>query len=361
MDASRVHLLSQDNQVAGAAGRILASPAVGIDTEFVRERTYYPIPGLIQLSDGDQVWLVDPVSLPNDGAGRDLLARLLGAAESTKIMHSIGEDLEVLDLVAGSAPEPLFDTQLAAALLGWPLQVRYEFLARDLLGIEFPGGLGRNDWRRRPLPEAWIEYAANDVIALPRMRAELAERLARADRLDWLDEDCRRALAAAGDDPDPVLRIKGAAGLDDEALERLARLARWREDKARKRDLPRGFVVPDPLLLDLARQRPAGSREFERCCAEHKRSVKRFRDTLLALLAEPPGPFTRPPELRPIDPETRQRVRELQDRVRQAAAELGIEPAVIASKRELTRLVQGAACGWLEGWRTDILGADFGE
>ncbi|MDT8450991.1 MAG: HRDC domain-containing protein [Wenzhouxiangellaceae bacterium] len=353
-------MLSEDNQVADAAGRILASPAVGIDTEFVRERTYYPIPGLVQLSDGDEVWLVDPIRLPRDGAARDLLARLLSMPECTKIMHSIGEDLEVLDLVSGSVPVPLFDTQLAAALLGWPLQVRYEFLARDLLGIEFPGGLARNDWRRRPLPEAWVEYAANDVIALPRMRAELAERLARAGRLDWLGEDCRRALAAAGDSPDPVLRIKGAPGLDDEALERLTRLARWREDEARKRDLPRGFIVPDPLLLDLARQRPADSRELERCCAGHKRSVKRFRDTLLALLAEPPGAFTRRPELDQIDPETRQRVRDLQDRVRQAAAELGIEPAVIASKRELTRLVQGAACSWLEGWRAEVLGTDFG-
>ena len=355
MSTSKPILLSESHHISEHADRMTSVDAIGVDTEFVRERTYFPRPGLLQFSDGEQAWLVDPVTLEGSPALESLVAAIMSNADASKILHSTGEDLEVIDMVGHAEPSPLFDTQRAAALLGWPLQIRYELLARDLLGVEFPGGLGRNDWRRRPLPEAWIEYAANDVIALPRMREVLSEKLERAGRLEWLLEDCRRILQRQHQDSDPVLRIKGAAGLSDEELERLARLARWREEQARNRDIPRGFVIADPVVLQLARRTTTRQQDFDQFEGGRQRVGKRDRAAIMELLQAGPGNYQRPPELELLTNEQRARIKEMQGQVKQIAEELGIEPTVIASKRDLTRKAQGMDCDWLDGWRGELL------
>lgn len=353
MHSPPTHMISQPDHISAHSGGLLDAPAIGVDTEFVRERTFFPRPGLLQFSDGRQVWLLDPVTLAGEPGLKRLLAGIMCNDSATKILHSTGEDLEIIELVGKSRPAPLFDTQRAAALLGWPLQVRYEVLAGELLGVEFPGGLARNDWCRRPLPAAWLEYAANDVIALPRMREVLQERLERAGRLDWLIEDCRRIVARQQNDNDPVVRIKGAARLSDPELERLSRLARWREEQARKRDLPRGFIAGDPVLLALARGGP--NTDPDRLSAGKGRLGKRDRDRLIELIEAPAGDYRRPPELAVLTGEQRARISELQGRIRHVSEQLGVEPTVIASKRDLTRLVQGAPCDWFDGWRGELL------
>ena len=355
MKPADIHLLSERRHIERHAAAIEASNFLGVDTEFVRERTYFPRPGLIQFSDGVDAWLMDPVGLDGDASLSGLIGARMRDPGTTKILHSTGEDLEVLVAVGDALPAPLFDTQRAAALLGWPLQVRYEVLAADLLATEFPGGLGRNNWLKRPLPREWIEYAANDVIALPRMKECLAERLERKGRLDWLTEDCERIVERAGDAPPPEARIKGAAGLDDEQLERLSRLARWRESQAVERDLPRGFVARDGVLLALAR---GGAGRFDDALAKAGGDAprrSRDRNALRAILEAPPQSYERPADLQPLESEERARIKKLQAEVRTVAEELGVEPALIASRRDLTRWVQGADCDWLSGWRGDVL------
>jgi ribonuclease D len=356
MQPKQVHFIDRSDQLERVRVALGSVPVLGMDTEFVRERTFFPQPGLLQLSDGDQVWLMDPVALADAPAFAECIGERLRAPDAAKVLHSTGEDLEVLDRIAGAGPAPLFDTQRAAALLGWPLQTRYENLAADLLGVDFPGGLGRNNWLRRPLPPEWLEYAAADVIALPPLQAELSRRLADAGRLEWLVEDCRRLLRQARTDVDPVVRVKGATGLDDDALERLARLAEWREREARRRDVPRGFVVADGPLLALARA-DSDQREALLATAGHRgRPPRRSdREALRAILEAPPGRFDRPVELQPLDRAQRERVQQLQKTVRRRAEELGVEPAVLASRRDLTRRVQGAEPEWLAGWRGEIL------
>ena len=356
MHSTKTYFLSEPDHVSRHAEKILSAPALGVDTEFVRERTYFPRPGLFQFSDGQQAWLVDPVALAGHESLQSLISTIMSSAEITKILHSVGEDLEVIDLVAKVRPDPLFDTQRAAALLGWPLQIRYELLAGELLGLEFPGGLGRNDWCRRPLPEAWLEYAANDVIALPDMRDALANRLEQAGRLDWLHEDCRRILERQNNEADPLVRIKGAAGLSDIELERLDRLARWRETQARQRDLPRGFVVADPVLLELARLDSPGDRALDRLATGRQRLGSRDRAAILEVLDTRARAFQRPAELKPLTREQRAQIKAMQGRVRNVAGELGVEPAVIASRRDLTHKVLGLPCPWLDGWRGELLG-----
>ena len=356
MRPEKMHLLSEPGHVSRHTERILQAGLLGVDTEFVRERTYYPRPGLLQFSDGNQAWLVDPVALAGQECLQSLVSELMNNARITKILHSTGEDLEVIDLVGQAQPNPLFDTQRAAALLGWPLQIRYELLANELLGLEFPGGLGRNDWCRRPLPDAWLEYAANDVIALPDMHDALTERLARAERLAWLTEDCRRICERGQETVNPIIRIKGAAGLLDKQLDRLDRLAKWRERQARRRDLPRGFVAPDAVLLELARLESPDEKALDRLATGRQRLGKQDRTAILTVLREAARDFSRPPELRPLTREQRAEIKALQARVRGVANELGVEPAVLASRRDLTRRVLGLPCPWLDGWRGELLG-----
>ena len=355
MPTAKTHLICDSDHISAHAAAMTAAAAIGVDTEFVRERTYFPRPGLLQFSDGQQVWLVDPVKLEGSPALETLVASIMNNSGASKILHSTGEDLEVIDMVGRARPVPLFDTQRAAALLGWPLQIRYEILARDLLGVEFPGGLARNDWCRRPLPEAWIEYAANDVIALPGMREALSEKLDRAGRKEWLAEDCHRILQRQDTENDPVLRIKGAATLSDEALERLARLARWREEQARRRNIPRGFVIADPVALTLARQTEVREPDFDQFEGGRQRVGKRDRAAIMALLRGAPTDYRRPAALSLLTNDQRGRIKEMQGRVKQVAEQLGVEPAVIASKRDLARKVQGADCDWPDGWRGELL------
>ena len=337
-----------DSEWSGARG-------LGLDTEFVRERTFFPKPGLVQISDGVHIWLLDPV-------GRrefPWLKSVLDNRDSIKILHSVGEDLEIFRILTGTLPRPLFDTQIAAALLGNPLQCRYEHLVEQCFGVELPGGQARSDWCRRPLGSALLEYAAQDVIWLPRLHERLSEALDRAGRLAWLEEDCARLIdrAATASSEQPLLRVKGAGRLTDRALGWLDRLARWREDEARRRDLPRGFVIRDDALLDLA-ARADDPNDFRRSIATLPQPVRRRYSSTLQDLLEP-GPtaaYERPPELVNLTPDQRQAVKQAQQSVRDQAEALGVEPALIASKRELTRLVRGERPDWLDGWRGELIG-----
>jgi ribonuclease D len=328
---------------------------LGLDTEFVRERTFFPKPGLVQISDGEHVWLIDPVGR---SAFPSLKSTLLDS-EVTKILHSVGEDLEVFRILTGALPQPLFDTQIAAAMLGNPLQCRYEHLVEQCFGVRLAGGQARSDWCRRPLAPELLDYAAQDVVWLPRLYEWLGETLERAGRLAWLEEDCQRLVDRASEEPSgqPVLRVKGAGRLSDPELAWLDRFARWREGEARRRDLPRSFVLRDEALLELA-ARAERSAAFERSIASLPGPVRhRYEADLRRLLEDGPDEvFQRPPELLQLTPDQRQAIKEAQQVVREQAESMGLEPALIASKRELTRLVRGERPDWLDGWRGELIG-----
>lgn len=347
------HYLRNEEAVRSMGATCDASHAVGLDTEFVRERTFHARPGLIQISDGREVWLLDAVEVPRS----DALGELLADPATTKVLHSVGEDLEILEAVGGRWPAPLFDTQVAAALLGQPLQLRYEHLVKAVLGVDLEGGKARNDWCRRPLSPALLQYAAEDVIWLPLLKERLEALLERAGRLHWHREDCARIVerARAGDVTPPLSRVKGAGRLDTPAVARLDALAGWRDEVARERDLPRRFVMSDESLVDLAR---AGERNgVERVLGQLPGGQRKRYGPAIAELLERTSVagFERPDWLDPLTPEQRDRLREAQQSVRTLAEELGIEPAVIASKKELTRLIRGERPEWLDGWRGDVL------
>jgi len=347
-------LVAEPVEIKAASAAWQECTLIGLDTEFVRERTFRARPGLVQVSDGDSVWLLDAVDRPEIPE----LGSMLADSRITKVLHSVGEDLEVLHAVGGAWPQSLFDTQIAAAMLGMPLQCRYEHLVAAAFGIELDGGKARNDWCRRPLPPALLRYAAEDVIWLPALKLRLEELLQQAGRLDWLIEDCDRILqqARAPDRLPPLARVKGAGRLADAALARLNALADWREAVADQRDLPRRFVMTDESLITLA-EAGADGRLDAALDSLQEGQRRRYGNALKALLADvDAGDFNRPDWINPLSPAQRSQVRELQSIVKGAAESLGIDPAVIASKKELTRLVRGERPDWLDGWRSRFLG-----
>lgn len=349
----KARLIGPDTEIHDLTAEWSKNTAIGLDTEFVRERTFYPQPGLVQICDGQSIWLLDPV-------GRQDLrpfGEVLDNHNVIKILHSVGEDLEIFRILTNTLPDPLFDTQIAAAMLGFPLQCRYETLVDECFGVNLAGGQARSNWCKRPLAPGLLEYAAQDVIWLPRLQQDLGEALEKASRLHWLQEDCRRLIRSATESPPPLVRVKGAGKLDDERLAWLKRLADWREQQARERDLPRGFVMRDDAMISLAEA--AGNRQrLNNTLAALPHPVRRRHgDRLLELLdGSPPEPLDRPAELTSLDIEQRQKLKQVQETVRSIAADLEIDPALIASKRELTRLIRGETPDWLDGWRGELLG-----
>ena len=326
---------------------------VGLDTEFVREKTFRARPGLVQISEGSHVWLADAVSMPHMPA----LADLLADKRKTKVLHSVGEDIEVLQCLTDCFPEPLFDTQIAAAMLGMPLQCRYESLVEELFGVELPGGKARNDWCRRPLAPALLEYAAQDVIWLPALQRHLAAALESCGRLDWLEEDCARIIeqARSGTDTPALSRVKGAGRLSDETLAVLEALAEWRELKATERDLPRRFVLTDNALIDLASTSVKDNADSAVSSLKHGMK-RRHGESLIELIeAVDTKSYQRPEWLNGLDNDQRERLAGAQQAVRELAEELAVDPALIASKRELTRIIRGERPDWLDGWRGSVL------
>lgn len=351
---SDARLISDDDRLDSFAEELAASEVIGLDTEFVRERTFYPRPGLVQVSDGHHIGLLDAVRMPHMAG----LGRMLENSLQVKVLHSVGEDLEVLRILTRTLPSPLFDTQIAAAMLGYPLQCRYETLVSEVLAVELPGGKARSDWCKRPLTRDLTTYAAQDVIWLPRLQAILSEALELKGRLSWLQEDCERLLANARDESaEPaVLRVKGAGSLDDDQLEILARLAEWRDHEAQRRDLPRSFVVRDEVMMTLAASPPGPERERQ-LRALPPPVLRRHGDRFSAILAEAPRTdFERPATLKPLSPEQRERIKLCQAAVTRLAGEIEVEPALLASRREITRLVRGEMPDWMGGWRGQLLG-----
>jgi ribonuclease D len=374
--APAAELVADAAALATAARSWPERGALALDTEFVRERTFFPRLGLVQVSDGATVTLIDPLAVGDVGDAGDLAPLLdaLRAPGPVKVLHSASEDLEVFYRAFGIVPEPLFDTQIAAALAGVGAALGYQKLVSTLLGVELHKGETRTDWLARPLTPAQLAYAAEDVAYLPVLYARLGEELARLGRLDWVREDSAAlvaGLARLDEDPQQAYRRRRGAGrLGRRQLAALRALAAWREGEARRRDLPRSFVLREDLLLSLATRRPATPRELARLPAFDARQAARDGALWLELIrqAEALPEEELPPELPrlPVTPAFRQLETDLRALVARRAADLGLPNEVLASRRTLDALLKSAVLDpeprlprELAGWRRAVVGDDL--
>ena len=342
---------------ADLAPLIAAPPArLALDTEFVRERTYWPQLALVQIAPGapdasdDDILLVDPL-VPGMA---EPLARLLSDPRSLKLMHSAGEDLIAFRHACGALPAPLFDTQIAAALCGIGAGLGYQRLMAELLGVEVDKGETRSDWLRRPLSPSQLRYAADDVRHLDTAWRLLHERLADADRLPWLEEVCARMLANAADDtPErwPHLGMRSAQFLDRDGQIRLLRLLRWREARARVSDRPRSWLLDNELAQALARTPPRDLGALQRLFDGQPKAPKKLTAEVFDALTTPLPDEAELPLARGDDRD-RGVYKRLQQAVAARSAELGLPDGVLASRRWIEALQDGEDWpGPLAGWR----------
>jgi ribonuclease D len=351
------HIVTTAPALEESCARLGREARIGLDTEFLRERTYHARLCLVQLSASGEALCVDPLALPE----LTPLAALLSNPATVKVMHASRQDLEVLFPFAGLT-RPVFDTQIAAALAGFPAQVGYAELARRLLQRELAKSHTRTDWSRRPLSPEQIAYALDDVRYLLPLAAELERRLAELGRLAWLTEELA-GLAEARDfltEPDAAWqRVRGLRGLDP-ARERLAReLGAWRERRAREHDRPRGWILDDGALREIVLRVPRTTAQLAAITEVPAGLVKHRGAELLACVAaaavpDPPPPLPGKP---PADPQRSALVKKLGAISQAVAAELGLVPEVLATRRELELLADGRRDGAvLRGWRRGVLG-----
>ena len=352
------HWVAEPQHLDALAHRLDAAP-LALDTEFIRERTYYPKLALVQLRapEGEE-HLIDPLALPQPGA---LAPFLQGTAQ--KIMHSPSEDLQAFLSGWNLVIDPIFDTQLAAALVGLGAGKSYQSLVETLLGVQLEKGETRSDWLQRPLTGSQRHYAAEDVHHLHAMHDLLDGKLTALGRREWLTQDCARLVASAREDaidPNPHLTARSAQRMDRDAQIRLRRLLLWRETTARSQDRPRSWILDNELTALLAQRNPTRA-AFDTLLDQHPRAPRRLRDELWKTLS---GPIDDAEQEIPLaaspDPSQRQTLKAMQAVVAEHAAALDIPEGLLCARRHLdTLLATGIWPAALDGWRADILQRDL--
>jgi ribonuclease D len=348
--------LSDSDCVAALAARLSAAPYVALDTEFMRERTYRAQLCLLQLATNTEAQCVDPLA----GISLDALTPAL-TNSTPKILHAARQDLEVLWPLFG-AITPVFDTQVAAALTGLPAQIGYSDLVRRLLGVELAKAETRTDWSKRPLSDAQLRYAIDDVTHLGALRDALGEQLDKLGRLSWLGEelhDLARADTLFVDPEKAVDRLRWSAELDADRARLAQRLAAWRERRAAEKDLPRSWVLDDSALRALVLRPPRALQDLEAVSELTPGFRERTGPLILEIVAAAQLPTQLPPPAqrsRP-DPEQQARVKKLSEIVQKRASELQLAAELLATRRELESIARGeSTADVLKGWRREVVG-----
>jgi len=356
-------LVTRPEELEAAVFRLQGARRLAIDTEFMRERTYYAQLCLVQVASDADCFLVDALAGLELGALFDVLAD----RKLPKILHSARQDLEVISNASGKVPGPLFDTQVAAALLGLPPQLGYADLVARQLGHSIDKAQTRTDWSRRPLTAAQLAYAADDVHHLLELHDALAADLEAKGRSAWLAEDCA-ALEDPGlyrtDPADAWRRLKGLGRLGPHEQAAARALAGWRERRAVDSDRPRGWILADDALYAIATRLPRSRQELEQLAGVPSAVVRKSGEELLALVGQAVASDGDSPPLRALSRPTAEQTRrigELQQRVRDKAAELGVSAEVLATRRDVEALVLGPreGSGLTRGWRREVLGGEL--
>jgi len=334
-----------------------------IDTEFMREKTYYPQLCLIQIATVDEAVCIDPFGIDDLGP----LLELLYDPNMLKVLHAARQDLEIFHVMRGTPPVPVFDTMLAATLLGHGDQIGYGALVKETLGVELDKAQTRTDWSRRPLSAEQLAYAIDDVRYLVQVYQKQHEALGKNGRLAWLADDFA-ALSAPGlyiNQPEEAwLRIKGVHFLKGVQLAVAQQLAAWREQQAQQTDRPRRWVLKDEVIFDMAKQMPASLERLGRIRGLDKSMLERHGKHLLDLIEQGKQcPRESWPQLeQPVRLSADQEalVDAMMAMVRLRAIEQQVSVQTLAPRREVEKLLRADNDSiLLHGWRAQLVGHDL--
>ena len=335
---------------------------VALDTEFLRERTYYAKLCLIQIEANGFRACIDPLSISDFSP----LIEVLNNPSITKVFHAAHQDLEIFLQLTGKVPSPIFDTQVAAAVLGYGDQMGYARLIEQMLGISLSKTQSRTDWARRPLNKAQLEYAIDDVRYLAKIYPTMLDSLKQKKRLDWLKKDFTNAV-----NPDTYAikakerwkKVRGNQILKRSQLAILAELAAWREVQAEKNNRPRKWIISDDILLELARQKPLTTHEILEIRGLQSDKMKRFHNILLKLIKKGTQSLEQdwPQVTRSKKPNIQQMVLiDLLMLVLQIQAKKhGISPSVIATKKQVANMILSGSHVLSNDWRGDLVNKEF--
>jgi ribonuclease D len=358
--------VTDDDGLRELVARVRTAPAVGIDTEFMREKTYFARLCLIQIATDDVAAIVDPLKI------KDLspLCELFTDDSVVKVFHAGGQDLEIFYRVCGHAMAPVFDTQVAATLAGFPQQVGYGALVHEMLDVKLDKGDSYTDWGKRPLSDTQVEYALNDVRYLPEMFRRLSAQLEDGGRTEWLAADFQRLEDPATYEIVPHeqwRRVKRISSLNRRQLAVAREVAAWRENEAIRRDVPKRWVVGDESIVEIARRMPKTAEELSEIRGVSdkigKSSVRGLLDAVVVGVEAPEEELPMLSKRKRLNGDVDGAIDLMVALVRLRAREHGVAMPLLASRDDLERLAGGDRDGnpLLEGWRKKMVGSELVE
>lgn len=339
---------------------LLVEPRYALDTEFHRERTYFPKLALVQVAwrtvDGQQLALIDPLAVDVTPFGK------LFASDSLCVIHAAQQDLDVLTHAVGSVPTKMFDTQLAAGFVGYGTPSLVSLLQGEI-GISPPKGDRLTDWLRRPLTDSQCQYAAADVEYLLEVHERLVAQLSEAGRLDWSHDACEelRTRPTSGSAPDDAwLRLKDARSLRPSARAVAQSLAGWRERRAMRTDVPVRQVLPDLAILGISQRAPSSIKELSQARGvDERHSRGAIADEILDAVRAAKGNSapSPPPSADDLDRNMRPAVTLVSAWVGQLARDERLDPTLLATRADIVAFLRGDDDARLGvGWRNDLVG-----
>lgn len=339
-------------------------PWLAIDTEFQREKTYRSILALIQIATPDLVAIIDPLACDIN----PLLDVLYNTA-IIKVFHAARQDQEIFYDLRGEPLSPVFDSQIAAPIVGFPEQAGYGRLVEEILGVQLSKAHSRTDWLKRPLSKDQITYAADDVIYLAKLYLILKKQLMEKDRLNWLApafaDLCKTTLYS---NPPELAwkRIRAAKRLKGASLSALQSLAAWREALAQQKNIPRGWLIKDELLIEIAKLKPTNIDTLSSIRGVTDKFIDKFGKVVLELtvnaVEEKPAPLDPNKRHKKATEQTEALVDLLMAQVRLIAEQAGVNPTSLTSRKELIQLVHGEReLELLSDWRKEMVGAHLIE
>ncbi|MFT5034173.1 MAG: ribonuclease D [Bacteroidia bacterium] len=328
---------------------------LAIDTEFMRTDTFYPIPALLQLSDGQIIYLIDPLAI---GQWQPLRELMLDSS-ITKVLHSVSEDMEVFQRLLDCVPQPLLDTQVGAGLAGFGSGLGYQKLIDQLLGIAVEKGETRSNWLQRPLSESQCVYAALDVEHLLPAFRHIQRELEAQGRMEWWREEGQRQVRMALVSLEPkdyFKRIKSAWKLNAQQQAQLREICAWRELQARAQDVPRGRILKDPVCVDIARRRPAHPAALAAIPDIRDSTVRKHGETICDILSVEHSLQDQELLARPLEGAQKGRLKVLREQLDTLSEELNVPREMLLNKRDMEALVRNVAVSSeLQGWRSVVL------
>jgi ribonuclease D len=337
-----------------------SAKVIAVDTEFIREKTYYAKLCLLQVASDSVIACIDPLELPD----LDELLNILCSPDKLILFHAAWQDLEIFYDQWGRIPAPVFDTQIAAALLGFSDQIGYANLVEQLLHVQLDKSAVRTDWAQRPLSAQQLAYAADDVHYLLKLYPLILQRLTDLGRNDWLEEDFTALIdpATYAKSTDTAWqRIKGHGRLKPRQLVVLQGLAAWREQQAQQRNKPRKWILSDDLLLSLARELPAEQAKLAKVRGLTPNQVNQYGEAIIreinAALALPKSAWPGITHKERLTPEQECLADTLMAYLRLLAQQNQISPASLGTRKEIEKLVRGKRdILLLHGWRGHLAG-----